>query len=513
MTSKRRAAATASPDMKFRRTKRRKVSDDDLMSPRESNRASSHLDSESLEEADRTPESQAEPEEDFEGDTLQSAQDKIMSELTRLKDSDGQDVSYPFIGKPDRNLYRDYYEIIQHPVSLRSIQKRVRGTDSRKNSSRTTAYPTWQSFEEEVSYVWRNAREYNEDDSDISILAGVLEDHFHRRVAEAKKLVPNPLEVDGAPDMSCIKLKVGTAVPPVAQRLTLKMPGQSSDTLSKIEGQPPDVTSKNQSLGHRQDIAGAGLAGQEISRSPRGWSLGGHLDSARSSTTNTPSGSEKQQNSSMSAQGLLGSVTKATAPTIPTSQNPPNASFGVPSDVARHLSSASAHVLHHPHFGSSPMDSLLRRSGQGLTSTGFRGLPANYKSDPRMALIRNVRVLTHASLSLQSDFCLDIPPSSLISQQNITIHLPPSHNILTVRPRLAASTSQRQVKIVTLVGMQRLHSSGDGTTLSYDLHLHPGMTRVDLEAIAGPAKGVPKCGPPGSEIDYERVTLFFNLLR
>jgi hypothetical protein len=87
----------------------------------------------------------------------------------------GQEVSYPFIGKPDRNLYRDYYEIIQHPVSLRSIQKRVRGTDSRKNTSRTTAYPTWQSFEEEVSYIWRNARDYNEDDSEISILAGILE--------------------------------------------------------------------------------------------------------------------------------------------------------------------------------------------------------------------------------------------------------------------------------------------------------------------------------------------------
>jgi hypothetical protein len=167
------------------------------VSPEEPNRASSHLDSESLEEADRTPEPQAEPEADFEGDTLQSAQDKIMSELTRLKDSElvspilslclkltprtsGQDVSYPFIGKPDRNIYRDYYEIIQHPVSLRSIQKRVRGTDSRKNSSRTTAYPTWQSFEEEVSYVWRNAREYNEDDSDISILAGALEVSLYR---------------------------------------------------------------------------------------------------------------------------------------------------------------------------------------------------------------------------------------------------------------------------------------------------------------------------------------------
>ncbi|KAI2701395.1 hypothetical protein CBS147372_4448 [Penicillium roqueforti] len=480
--------------MKFRRTKRRKVSDDDLMIPDESNLASSHLDLEPPEEADRTPESQDESEGDFEGDSLQAAQDKIMSELTRLKDSDGQEVSYPFIGKPDRNLYRDYYEIIQHPVSLRSIQKRVRGTDSRKNSSRTTAYPTWQSFEEEVSYVWRNAREYNEDDSDISILAGILENHFHRRVAEAKKLVPNPREVDGTPEMSRIRLKVGTAVPLMAQRLTLKLPGQSSDTLSKNDGQSSDVTFKDESQGHTQDIPGAGLAG---SRTPRGWSLGGQLDSPRSSTTNTPSGSEEQQNSSMSTQGLLSSMTNATALTMFTSQNPPNASVDASSNVTRHSSSASARAPYKPHFDSSPMDSLLRRSGQ----------------DPRMALIRNVRVLTHASLSLQPDFCLDIPPSSLVSQQNITVHLPPSHSILTVRLHLAASTSQRQVKIVTLVGMQRLHPSGDGTTLSYDIHLHPGMTKVDLEAIAAPARGVPKSGPPGSDVDYERVTLFFNLLR
>ena len=57
------------------------------MIPDESNRASSHLDSEPPEEADRIPESQAESEGDFEGDSLQAAQDKIMSELTRLKDS------------------------------------------------------------------------------------------------------------------------------------------------------------------------------------------------------------------------------------------------------------------------------------------------------------------------------------------------------------------------------------------------------------------------------------------
>ncbi|KAF7515643.1 hypothetical protein PCG10_002980, partial [Penicillium crustosum] len=309
------------------------------MIPEESNRASSHQDSE---EADQTRESQAESEADFEGDSLQTAQDKIMSELTRLKDSDGEDISYPFIGKPDRNLYRDYYEIIQHPVSLRSIQKRVRGTDSRKNSSKTTAYPTWQSFEEEVSYVWRNAREYNEDNSDISVLAGVLEDHFHRRVAEAKKLVPNPLEVHRTLEMPRIKLKVGNTMPPMAQRLTLKMPGQTSDTLSKNDGHASDVIFKNESQGNTQDIAGAGLpAGQEINGSPREFSLGGQFGSPRSSTITTQSGSEQQQNSSMSAQGLLESMSNAASLTISTSQNHPGASFDVSSDVPRHSSSSS----------------------------------------------------------------------------------------------------------------------------------------------------------------------------
>lgn len=47
--------------------------------------------------------------------------------------------------------------------------------DGRKPFSKTTAFPTWQSFEDEVEFVWRNAREFNEDDSEIVVFAGVLE--------------------------------------------------------------------------------------------------------------------------------------------------------------------------------------------------------------------------------------------------------------------------------------------------------------------------------------------------
>lgn len=151
--------------------------------------------------------------------------------------------------------------------------------------------------------------------------------------------------------MSRIKLKVGITTPPMAQRLTLKMPGQSSDTLSKNDGHPSDVTFKNESQGHTQDTAGAGLpAGQEINRSSRGCSLGGQFDSPRSSTITTPSGSEQQQNSSMSAQGLLDSMSNAATLTISTSQNPPNASFDVSSDVPQHSSSGSGTLHFSRHF-------------------------------------------------------------------------------------------------------------------------------------------------------------------
>lgn len=139
---------------------------------------------------------------------------------------------------------------------------------------------------------------------------------------------------------------------------------------------------------------------------------------------------------------------------------------------------------------------------------------ANSTIDASSALIRNVQIITHPSLSLKVGLSLDIPPSATLSQQSITINLPASHSLLTIRPTVVSGTAQRHVKMVAHVGMQRLHpSAADTSGLAYDIPLHPGTTKVDLEAIAGPARGVPKTGPPGSEIDYERVTVFLNLLR
>ena len=51
----------------------------------------------------------------------------------------------------------------------------VRGIRGREKPTGVTVLKSWQAFEDEVSYIWNNAREYNEDGSEISNWASQLE--------------------------------------------------------------------------------------------------------------------------------------------------------------------------------------------------------------------------------------------------------------------------------------------------------------------------------------------------
>jgi len=58
---------------------------------------------------------------------------------------------------------KDYYQLIKDPMSLSAIQKKVRGVIG------------WDAFESAFSLIWKNARIYNEDGSDIYNLSLELE--------------------------------------------------------------------------------------------------------------------------------------------------------------------------------------------------------------------------------------------------------------------------------------------------------------------------------------------------
>ena len=94
------------------------------------------------------------------------------SQLTPF--SQGLQIFLPFQNLPSRSL-KDYYQLIKDPMSLAAIQKKVRGVVGREAPTGHTLFKSWDAFEEAFSLIWKNARIYNEDGSDIYNLSLELE--------------------------------------------------------------------------------------------------------------------------------------------------------------------------------------------------------------------------------------------------------------------------------------------------------------------------------------------------
>jgi len=60
-------------------------------------------------------------------------------------------------------------------VSLYGVKKRTIGRHGREAPTGITDFKSWDTFEQEVSFIWKNARTYNEDGSDMYNLAGEFE--------------------------------------------------------------------------------------------------------------------------------------------------------------------------------------------------------------------------------------------------------------------------------------------------------------------------------------------------
>ncbi|KAL1972139.1 hypothetical protein VTN31DRAFT_7358 [Thermomyces dupontii] len=430
-------------------------------------------------DAQETPaenEDAKEEDEGFEGKTLQEAQDKIIMELIHLKDDDGREVSAPFLAKPDRNLYKEYYDVIQHPVSLRSLQRQVRGREGRKPHSEKTAFPTWQSFIDEVSYVWRNAREFNEEGSEIVELAGIVEEYFTRRVAEARAVVPDPPQQNGESSTPRIKLRMGSSnTPEPVQKLTLKMSGQGT-----TEDQ---VAIDSEALRRQQELVKAGSVSRGAS-TPSGRNL-------RSLASPVPSSGRESHD-----------VVPDGTPNVPSGD-----AKAAPSTFANNAegqpvsTQAAAHTTSNEHprpvsqQGQSSIDSIWRKPGQ----------------DASHALIKNLSIRTHPSLKVQKPFRLDIPASPHARQQSAVVNLPPSHDFISLQVELEPNSPTVRSKLVAFIGRQKLHptiqSHAYPSRPAFDVRLSPGLTQVDFQLAAIRYLGTE------TEKEFERLTVFFRVLR
>lgn len=134
------------------------------------------------------------------------------------------------------------------------------------------------------------------------------------------------------------------------------------------------------------------------------------------------------------------------------------------------------------------------------------------------ALITNLSISTHPSLRLNQHFHLDIPPSPTTSQRSITINLPKTQHYLRIVPTIASSVKYRPSKLCVTAGMQRLEAMPqraeeyDAARPMYEVRLMEGVNRVEIEMVAGPARGASRNGN-GQGIEKERFSAFINVAK
>lgn len=71
-----------------------------------------------------------------------------------------------FINLPPRSM-KEYFSVIANPLSLKGLQKQVKGIHGRQAATGVSVFKCWAAFEERASLLWNNAHYYNEEGSEV----------------------------------------------------------------------------------------------------------------------------------------------------------------------------------------------------------------------------------------------------------------------------------------------------------------------------------------------------------
>ncbi|EME44106.1 hypothetical protein DOTSEDRAFT_71790 [Dothistroma septosporum NZE10] len=431
---------------------------------------------------------------DFTGKSFQEAQEMIIKECIRYTDEDGEPIFFPFVNLPSRKL-EDYYKVIRHPVCLKMLQKRINGIHGRAPPTGVTDYKTWDAFEEETSFIWRNARDYNEDGSEMYKLAGELEEHFKSRLAEAKEKVEEP---------ALTRIKLGGPKPPQAAPKS----GITLNLAHHRNSPTPGVSVDNEALARQRAMVSAGVNGQQQTQSQPAPQVNGmarstsqlsHTDAPRPLSNghamSPPAAAVKYENMSTLSPGPAPSTAAPATHHITNGMMPP--------PVMRPTSN-SPYPTTQGHPG---VTSYHYTAPALLPPTPIRPYPASG------ALLPVVRISTHPQLS-KVQYREKILPHPTLSHQSTTITLPSTHYWLQIAPTISRELSMgRAYKVFVSVNGSRMtqrdtqYQTGDGTrTHVYEGSLASGVNRIEVEVVAA---------KPNEEkgLDIEKVTVFANLTR
>ncbi|EYB33578.1 hypothetical protein FG05_00752 [Fusarium graminearum] len=440
----------------------------------------------------------------FKGLSFQQAQEKLVEEVIRREDP-GYDGPYfeAFINLPPRSL-KEYYKVISDPMSLRKLQRAVKGMHGRGGSTGISDFKSWAAFEEKAKLLWTNAYFFNEEGSEIYSVAQELEEFFTEQLKQAQADVPEPLQPK-------IKLKVGgtsDTSTPGPKKITIHVGGQRDSADSPVPGQQKEAAN------------GLGVNGTTRTSTPA-QAINPQLEKAGSTSVSAaPSPSPSTQAASKTEEA-------APAPSLAVVQQPQNALLagqatpGVPTaatgPIFAPIPVAPPQPITNPLINGYMDQKHPRRPGKGIIILLTSSKQSLTNSGLDDALIESVKIQVHPTLQSHSPVLATVKPNPKEMDQAATVNLPSHLTRILVVTAIPNHLHNRQYSLWTLVNKQPfkpLHLQAPGqkpNERAFEAMLHHGINVIETHLIAA----IPRDErvPGGPEVELEVFTITVNVLR
>lgn len=148
---------------------------------------------------------------------------QVIKEVRKIMKSDGYPLAQPFLERPDKKLYPDYYLVVKNIVSFKDILAKLKKGD----------YGSVDEIGKDFILMADNARLYNQDTSQIAMDAESLCDEFFRRMF-AQGLLSNISPTESSNSGS---YTVETSFPPTKRSRDKKLmpPSQGGDQEDQLD--------------------------------------------------------------------------------------------------------------------------------------------------------------------------------------------------------------------------------------------------------------------------------------
>ncbi|WYZ44233.1 hypothetical protein EsH8_VII_000669 [Colletotrichum jinshuiense] len=429
----------------------------------------------------------------YKGLSFQAAQEKIVEEMLRKKEEGGQEPYFePFVNLPPRVL-KDYYKVVKEPISIKKLQKTVKGVRGRNEATGTSEFKNWGVFEEASSLLWKNAFFYNEEGSEIYELAQELQEFFANELKQAKAVVQEPAQPK-------IKLKVQQPAPEqptTSKKITIHVGGKSDSADSPA----PSVF---QSAGSQANEPTPTTSGSTRRTIPT--VMPAAMDRLRSTSAASPSPSVANNIKREDAARPSPAVTPGHVGT-PSGFPPPAQAAG--------LSNAHFQPIGTPQ--PQPQANGIQQPQKPLWDQKNRA-PGKGATD---ALISSLKVQTHPLINVDRRFEITLLPFEKEAQQSATVHMPANQLRIQIIPTLPAFLEKdgRQWRLWVLVNRHIIHPAhavpGQVLPLGarvFEAQLQAGVVNtIEVHVAAALPKGQKL--PSGADFEVEQMTVLANVVR